>query len=206
MDDSPSPIAGWKADSGTDSTAPFPRADAPLASGRVSVSVPSDAAGHQDWARASDKVRKRFKELLDDPATKAAFVTPEEAPGMSQEQAHMLGMMALSAVFQIQALAAALKFRLNKEELQQCFSPDFKPYPDFDKALARVLQKRGPEWLAVWADELYVGSVIVMASLAGWAKAGSVAAEKKKKVNGGMQEESVKGPQAPSYTEPGATQ
>ena len=184
----------------TDATAPFPRADAPLSSGRVSVSVPSDAEGHPDWARATDKQRKRFKELIEDPATKAAFVTPEEAPGLDPEQARMLGMMALGAIFQVQGLAAALKYRLSKEEIQQCFAPDFTPYPDFGKALARVLQKRGPEWLAVWADEIYVGSVLLIVSLAGWTKAGAVAGEKKKKVNGELKEEKLS--DSPAYAEP----
>jgi len=149
---------------------------------RVSVSVPVKEDGTPDWSKASEKIRKRFAALFNDPATQAEFAQASDG-GMDPMQARMLGMMLLSTINQVQSLAAVLKYKLTKEEIQECFTSDYKPYPNFEEALARVMAKRGPAWLAAWADELYVGQVVLLSSFAAWSKASAIAAEKKRKAS-----------------------
>ena len=181
------------------SAEPFPQ---PSVSGprRVAVSVPTNDGGKPDWSKVSPKVRKKFEQLFNDPATQAEFGKTTEGE-MDPAQAKMLGMWAINILFQVEGLAVAAKFKLTREEAKQLTQADFSSFPDFDNAVTRVMQKRGPEWLSKWADEIFVGSCLMMAMAANWEKGSEMAAAKRKrerentvnvnsepKPNGGYQE------------------
>ena len=181
------------------SAEPFPQ---PSVSGprRVAVSVPTDDSGKPDWSKVSPKVRKKFEQLFNDPATQAEFSSTPEGQ-IDPAQAKMLGMWAINILFQVEGLAVAAKFKLTREEAKTLTQADFSSFPDFDNAVTRIMQKRGPEWLAKWADEIYVGSCLLMAMAGNWEKGAEMAAMKKKrekentviidvdsKPNGGYQE------------------
>jgi len=181
------------------SAEPFPQ---PSASGprRVAVSVPTGDDGKPDWSKVSPKVRKKFEQLYNDPATQAEFSKVAEGE-MDPAQAKMLGMWCINILFQVEGLAVAAKFKLTREEAKTLTQADFSTFPDFDNAVTRIMQKRGPEWLSAWADEIYVGSSLLMAMAANWEKGSEMAAAKRKrekentvnvnaesKPNGGYQE------------------
>lgn len=171
---------GWR----EPSAASFPAAAVSTAK-RINIGVPADDSGHPDWERATDKVKARFRELINDERTREQFLAATGAESAIDPQAAlMLGKMAVGAFFQMQMVVAVIRYKPSKEELadlQACFSPKFDTLPgvDFDKALTRVIQKRGPEWLAAFADEITVGGLLVMASLGCWNRAGEVAARNK---------------------------
>jgi hypothetical protein len=183
----------------TSETFPAPAASAPS---RIALSVPVDDSGKPAWDRVSEKVKAKFKQLIDDPSTQAEFISPAGTPIMDEQSARMMGKMLVGSLFQMQMLAAAIRLKLTKEELEECFKPNFQIAPgfDFDAVMARVLQKRGPEWLANFADEITVCSVIVISSLACWGKASDVAKRKAEAATNQQQERVDK--TEPVYAEP----
>lgn len=172
---------------------PFP-APAQSTPRRLSVSIPVDEAGNPEWDKVKDKVRQRFKDLLNNPATQAAFMQAGEPgqPALSDEQARMMALMALGTVFQLQAVASGLVYKLTREEALSIFKPDFRSYADFDAAIGRILQKHGPEWLAKFADEVYVSFAILMVSFACWSSASNLAAQKRDKAKAKPQDKTNK--------------
>ena len=144
--------------------------------------MPTDADGHPDWDRATDKVKARFRQLLEDEKTRQQFLsTAAGEPAIDSKSALFLGHMAVGAFFQMQMVVCAIRLKLTREELKECFTPDFTVMPgvDFDQSLTRLVQKRGPEWLAAFADEIAVGGILIMSSVGCWNRAGEAAAKKK---------------------------
>jgi hypothetical protein len=149
---------------------------------RINISVPVDADGNPDWTRASDKVKKKFREVIENPATKSEFTTQTTQENvLSDEQAQQIGMMMIEGLFKLQSAVAVARKKCTAEQAKEIFDVNFDQWPGFQGALTRTLQKRGPEWLAEFGDEIYVGSVIVMASLGCWTKVEAVQAKAKEK-------------------------
>jgi hypothetical protein len=177
---------------------PAPAASTPS---RIAIGIPVTEKGKPDWSRVSDKVKKKFKDLLADPATQAEFLRVQGESLIDPQSALMMGKMMIGAIFQMQMLAAAIRLKLTKEELQECFQPNFQIFPnfDFDQVITRVIQKRGPDWLAAFADEITLGSVLVLSSLTCWGKAGDIA--DKKKIKTEIKQENKTATNEPVYVE-----
>jgi hypothetical protein len=169
--------SGWIQPDFVSTTAPFPTPTAvAAAAGRIAVSVPAKEDGSPDWEHASEKVKAKFRKLVEDKETQELFL--QEPAELDPVTAKMMGQWAIGIIFNVHGFVAAAKYNLTSEEIKEIFRPDFSAYPNFDEALVKVMQKRGPDFLKRWGSEITVGCSIILASVACWHKAAERAKEK----------------------------
>lgn len=176
MSDGPIPIEF--VEPGPAPAEPFPDRKAAAAQSRVMVSIPLNDDGHPDWSRAREKTIDKFKEIVNDDATKELLGKKgAEIPPLSKDFVNF----ALDTFFRTEAMVFAVSKKIPPALAFKLFQLSAEEHEKIDPLAGRVLAKWLPEWLVKFEDEIALAGLLINSSVAHFAIAtAAIEAQRKK--------------------------
>ena len=121
-----------------------------------------DSDGNPAWSKMTPRTLETWKGVLAHPASRAAFSTeplPPESKGASDKEAALL----LGVFGSAQTIVLAKAYGLTLEESAELCQFSSEEIGEISPRLARVLNRRGGDWMAKYCDEIFLALSLAQA-------------------------------------------